>query len=104
MANWAESVCLRCGNRMVTEPCLVYTEPSWLDHYPGQVRWHISEIKRESGLPFKYHVSRCEECGIEVLIAVQDPYLEIGDGRMAVMVSGKYVMLSDEVLNDENQP
>jgi hypothetical protein len=104
MANWAESICLRCGNKMVTEPCLACTESSRLDDYPGQVRWHISEIEKESKLPFKHHVSRCEECGIEVLIAVGNPYLETNDNRIAVMLNGRYVVLSDEVLDEESHP
>jgi hypothetical protein len=104
MANWAESICLRCGNKMVTEPCLACTESSRLDDYPGQVRWHISEIEKESKLPFKYHVSRCEECGIEVLIAVENPYLETNDNRIAVMLNGRYVVLSDEVLDEKSHP
>ncbi len=96
MANRAESSCLRCGGKMVTEPCLVCTEPSWLDDYPGQARWSISRIEGASKLPFKYHIARCEDCGTEVLIAVQDPYLETGDNRIAVMLNGRYV-LNDEI-------
>jgi len=101
MASWAQAICLRCGNRMVTEPCLVVTEPSWLDDYPGQVRWNITAIEAESTLPFKYHVSTCEECGIEVLTAVEDPYYEHPDGRMAVRFMGRYHIISDEIVSDE---
>lgn len=101
MANWAESICLKCGSKMVTEPCLVGTRPSWLDDYPGQAHSNVLEIESESKLPFKYHRSRCEGCGIEVLIAVQDPYLETNDNRIAVMLGGEYVLLSDEVVGDE---
>ncbi len=101
MANWAESICLRCGNKMITEPRLVCTEPSWLDDYPGRVRRHIDEIEKESPLPFKYYVAACEECGIEVLIGVENPYAQTRDGRIAVMIGGKYFILSDEVVDNE---
>jgi len=86
---------------MVTEPRLVCTEPSWLDDYPGQIRWHIDEIERESPVPFKYHIAVCEECGIEVLVAVENPYAETRDGRIAVMMGGRYLVLSNEVVDDE---
>ena len=104
MANWAESICLKCGNKMVTQPYMVCTEPSWLDDYPGQVRWNISQIEGESKLPFKYHRSRCEDCGTEVLIAVQNPYLETSDNRIAVMLGGQYVLLSHDVLDEDDIP
>jgi hypothetical protein len=86
---------------MVTKPCLVITEPSWLDDYPGQVRWNIDAIEAESALPFKYHVARCENCGVEVLLAVEDPYLEASDGRIAVRFMGEYRVISDEVVTDD---
>jgi len=107
MANWAESICLKCGSKMITEPRLVFpeiVEPSWLDDYPEQVRQNALSLERDSNLPFKYHYSRCENCGVEVLIAVEDPYLETRDGRIAVMLGGKYVLLSDEVVNSEDHP
>jgi hypothetical protein len=83
---------------MVTEPCLVITEPSWLDDYPGTVRRSISEIEEKSHLPFKYHISRCEDCDVEVLLAVEDPYCETSDGRVAVRFMKEYHIISDEVV------
>ncbi len=103
MANWAESVCLRCGSRMVTLPCAVCTQPTWLDEYPAQVRWSIGTIEGESEMPFKYHVSRCQGCGTEVLIAVNDPYCETADGRVAVRFMGEYRIVSDEVVSEREQ-
>jgi len=48
MANWAESICLKCGQKMETYFCAVFTQPSWLDDYPVQVRWSIREIEKVS--------------------------------------------------------
>jgi hypothetical protein len=89
---------------MTTAPYLVCTEPSWLDDYPGQLRWQIAQVEKESTVPFKYHVSRCEDCGIEVLTAVEDPYLETSDGGIAVMLNGRYTVISNEILDDEGHP
>jgi hypothetical protein len=89
---------------MITEPCLVCTEPSWLDDYPERIRSEIEELEKKSKLPFKYHHSRCEDCGLEVLVAVEDPYMETSDGRVAVMLGGRYVLPSDEHVSEEDLP
>jgi len=103
MANWEESICLRCGQAMTTEPCLVGTEPSWLDDYPGVVRWNVQKLEKNSQMPLKYHISRCEGCGAEVLVAVHDPYFETENGRVAVKYLGEYHIISDETIGDKGK-
>jgi DNA-directed RNA polymerase subunit RPC12/RpoP len=102
MANWMEAVCLKCGGPMDTVPVLVCTEPeSWLDDYPVSVRGSIADLESSAHLPYKYHRTTCEECGFEVLVGVRDPYAETKDGRVAVMLGGRYFLVSDEHVPDD---
>ncbi len=103
MANWMEAICLKCDEPMNTlSPFLVWPGPeSWLNDYPEKVRASIADLESSPFLPYEYHRTTCEKCGVEVLVGVQNPYAETKDGRVAVRLGGRYFIVSDEHVPEE---
>jgi hypothetical protein len=86
---------------METSPCLVMDDKDcWINNYPKEVKESLNKLEKLTSLsPFdKHHISKCSDCDVEFLVAVNDPYLETDDGSVAVMFAGEYHYISDEKL------